>query len=268
MSTMRRTFMVGGVAMSVISQSPASARGAEESRFLWPNNKAAAVSLTYDDGLNSQLENAVPALERRGLRATFFLTPENMQARVRDWQAVATKGHEIADHTFHHPCALKGYSADRFELEELKPTEQYLDEYFGGGLRTYAYPCGVIELGPGDQLTGELNYIQTLRHRFLAARAADGDPNDPRLVARNRYQLQAIAPTFERDDPALALSYIRKAIAWRRWAILIFHDVLATRVGEGDTTVATHDLILDRLSHSDIWCAPMGEVFSHLVKRL
>ena len=266
MPATRRTFVVGGVSMSVICSSPGFAHSAKSSRFSWPNNKAAAVSLTYDDGLDSQLENAVPALDRRGLKATFFLTPENMQARVGDWQAVERNGHEMADHTFHHPCALKGYSADRFELEELKPTEQYLDEHFGrGGRRTYAYPCGVIELGPGDQLTGELNYIRTLRRRFMAARAADGDPNDPHLVARNRYQLQAIAPTFERDDPALALSYIRKAISWRRWAILIFHDVLAVRIGEGDTTVATHNLILERLSRPDIWCAPMGEVFSHLV---
>jgi peptidoglycan/xylan/chitin deacetylase (PgdA/CDA1 family) len=266
MSITRRTFAVGGVSMSVISSSSSFAHGAKNPRVWWPDNKAAAVSLTYDDGLDSQLENAVPALERLGLKATFFLTPENMQARVRDWQAVAKKGHEIADHTFHHPCALKGYSADRFEREELEPTERYLDDQFGPGPRTYAYPCGVIELGPGGQLEGELTYIRMLRGRFIAARAADGDPNDPRLVAHERYQLKAIAPTFDRDDPAIALRYVQKTVSWRRWAILIFHNVLAARMGEGDTTIATHDRILERVSRPDIWCAPMGEVFSHLVK--
>ena len=37
------------------------------------------VSLTYDDGLNSQLDNAVPALDRHGFKATFFLTEDNIR---------------------------------------------------------------------------------------------------------------------------------------------------------------------------------------------
>jgi hypothetical protein len=33
----------------------------------WPNGAVAAVSLGYDDGLNSQLDHVVPALNKRGL---------------------------------------------------------------------------------------------------------------------------------------------------------------------------------------------------------
>ena len=33
-------------------------------RTLWPRGKSGAVSLTYDDGLDSQLDLAVPALEK------------------------------------------------------------------------------------------------------------------------------------------------------------------------------------------------------------
>ena len=39
----------------------------------------AAVSLAYDDALDSQLDNAIPALDRHGLRATFYLTAGNIQ---------------------------------------------------------------------------------------------------------------------------------------------------------------------------------------------
>jgi len=40
----------------------------------WPNNKKAVVVLTYDDGLNSQLNVAIPQLDSLHLTATFFLT--------------------------------------------------------------------------------------------------------------------------------------------------------------------------------------------------
>ncbi len=39
----------------------------------WPGSYRAAVSLSFDDGLRSQLEVAVPILDRAGLRATFYL---------------------------------------------------------------------------------------------------------------------------------------------------------------------------------------------------
>lgn len=256
----RRMFLSAGTVSVALAPAPALAR-----RRVWPSGARAAVSLTYDDGLDSQLQNAIPALDARGLKGTFFLTEENMQARLKDWQAVAAEGHEIGDHTVSHPCALKRYSADRFAREEIAPAETFLNANFGsGGERIFAFPCGVIDLGRGPQLSTQLRYISLLRRRFIAARAADGDPNDPRQVGRDRYVLQAVAPTFDRDDPRLAITYMRKALAWGFWAILIFHDVLPHRVGEGDTSIASHDTILDWIKAQPLWCAPMGRVLREL----
>jgi hypothetical protein len=103
-----------------------------------------------------------------------------------------------------------------------------------------------------------------LRHTFVAARAADGDPNDPRRAGRDRYVLQAIAPTYDRDDPRLATDYLRKAMRRGFWAILIFHDVVPKRIGKGDTSIASHDLILDWIKDQPIWCAPMRSVLRAL----
>src|ERR1700710_1241628 len=80
---------------------------------VWPDGARAAVSLTYDDGLNSQLDNAVPELKRLGMKATFFLTEDNAHWRLADWEALARDGNEVANHTMTHPCALSGFSADR-----------------------------------------------------------------------------------------------------------------------------------------------------------
>jgi peptidoglycan/xylan/chitin deacetylase (PgdA/CDA1 family) len=257
----RRSLAAGGLGMSVaLVAAPAWAR-----RSPWPGDALAAVSLTYDDGLDSQLDYAVPALDARGFKATFFLTEENMAARLRDWQAVAADGHEIGDHTVDHPCDLRRYSAARFAREEIAGAERFLDSNFGPDRdRVYAFPCGVIDLGRGPQLKTQLRYISVLRPAFAAARAADGDPNDPRKVRRDRYALQAIAPTFDRDDPALAINYVRKAVRWGFWAILIFHEVLPKRLGEGDTSIASHDLILDWIKGQPVWCAPMRSVLREL----
>src|SRR5471032_2868792 len=115
----------GGVTLSGLMGQPAQAR-------IWPNGAKGAVSLTYDDGYDSQLENAAPLLDRLGLKATFFLTVENIDERLPDWQALARNGHEIGNHTSTHPCKLHGYSAERFLKEQIEPAEQYLHVNFPG----------------------------------------------------------------------------------------------------------------------------------------
>jgi len=223
------------------------------------------VSLTYDDGLNSQLDNVVPALGRFGLKATFFLTGVNIAPRVEDWRLVGEGGHEIGDHTVHHLCRLASVSPTKFDRQEIEDMEAYLAANFDKGrVPIFAYPCGVLELGRGGVMEEELRYVRFLKERFIAARAAVGAPNDPRLVPARRYALQATAPTYYRDDPRLAIDYVRSAMRDGRWAILIFHNVFGTRRGEGDTSVRTHEAILGWLTAQPVWCAPMGQVLREL----
>ena len=63
-----------------------------------------AVSFTFDDGCQSQITNAVPALKARNIHATFFLydvggTFSNNKAA---WIDVAKAGNEIANHSLNH----------------------------------------------------------------------------------------------------------------------------------------------------------------------
>ena len=264
MGLTRRAFGVGSALAAATSGiGTASARG--RGRFPWPDGKRAAVSLAYDDGLDSQLENVIPELDAFGLKATFFLTKENMETRLADWVAVAGKGHEIGDHTVHHPCRLKSYSADSFAAEEIAPMERFLDENFGARRpRTYAYPCGFTGLGRGDVGERWRRYRSVVAPTFLAARTVDGDPNDPRKALTNRYLLNAFEPTYDHDDPRFAGAYVRKAMARGGWAILNFHEVLEARKGEGDTSKDVHHIILAWLVSQPVWCAPIGEVFDYV----
>lgn len=57
---------------------------------LWPNGARAAVVLTYDDALESQLANVVPALDAANFKATFFLSGLQ-QKDVDRWRDVAAR---------------------------------------------------------------------------------------------------------------------------------------------------------------------------------
>ncbi len=89
-------------------------RGTEDLSGIWPEEThQAAVSLTFDDGGPTQLSRAIPEMEKRGLRATFYLCPrgDDYAERLAPWKEIAARGHEIGNHTLSHTCStnLKTY---------------------------------------------------------------------------------------------------------------------------------------------------------------
>lgn len=235
----------------------------------WPGGARAAVSLTYDDGLNSQLDNALPELKRLGMKATFFLTQDNAHWRLADWEALARDGNEVANHTMTHPCALSGYSAARLASAEVDPMEGYLDAHFGADReRTFAYPCGYLGIGRGARHARYARYRRVLeRDGVVAARTTAGGPNRPEDAVADPLHLHAFEPTYDGDGVAPAIRYLNETVAQGGWAILVFHDVLPKWRTDGDASVATHNKILQHIAALDVWCAPMGQVFDYVESR-
>jgi peptidoglycan/xylan/chitin deacetylase (PgdA/CDA1 family) len=259
-----------GLAASMLAGAPLAAAG-HAVVPTWPNGARAAVSLTYDDGLDSQLDNAVGPLEATGLKATFFVTRDNAEARAEDWARLARSGgHEFGNHTVTHPCDLRPYTAESFARRELLPMDAWLDEHTGRNpKRLYAYPCSATDLGPGDANQQLARYEALLRTTgFRGARTCDeDDPNSLRYARADPYRLRASATTSDRDDPALAIAYVRDAMERGDWAILVFHDILESRTAPGETSIATHDAVLSWLTTQPVWCAPMGQVLDHIAAR-
>lgn len=244
-------------------------QAATQRRKVWPGGAKAAVSLTYDDALNSQLDNAVPELKRLGIKATFFLTEANAHWRLADWEALALDGNEVANHTMTHPCALEAYGAKRLENAEIDPMEGYLDSHFGAGReRTFAYPCGYLGVGRGGRHERFARYRRILeRDDVVAARTTAGGPNRPEVAAVDPLHLHAFEPTYEGDAVAPAIRYLDEAVALGGWAILVFHEVIPKWHSDGDASVATHKEILAYVAALDVWCAPMGQVFDYVRAR-
>ncbi|HCM48361.1 MAG TPA: polysaccharide deacetylase, partial [Colwellia sp.] len=74
--------------------------------LFWPNNAKAAVRIAYDDALNSQLDYALPTLNKLNLKRTFYLTLNSptVAERLTDWREVAQQGHELGNHSINHAC--------------------------------------------------------------------------------------------------------------------------------------------------------------------
>lgn len=121
----------------------------------WKDDKAAAFSVGGDDSLRSQLDFAIPAMDQRGLRGTWWVNPgrggsHNFKkqddawancwiARYDDWKAAAARGHDFANHTMHHLGATDYHNADDEIREaariirETNPRQKLLLFQRGGG---------------------------------------------------------------------------------------------------------------------------------------
>jgi peptidoglycan/xylan/chitin deacetylase (PgdA/CDA1 family) len=259
---------IGAGLTALVLSGPAAARARALAGPAWPGAARAAVSLTYDDGLDSQLDNAAGPLAAAKLRATFFLTRDNAEARLADWVALARSGgHEVGNHTVTHPCDLSRYTAASFARREIAPMDDWLDDHFGRNPgRLFAYPCSITDLGPGSANQQLARYEALLKASgFRGARTCDeDDPNSPRYARADPYRLRASAITSDRDDPNLAIAYVQGAMKRGDWAILVFHEILKKRNGQGDTSIATHQTVLNWLVSQPVWCAPMGQVLDHI----
>ena len=101
--------------------------------------------LTFDDGHVSNLSEALPVLERAGVRARFFITAgwTGARAEYMDWPALrelATAGHEIGAHGMTHTLLTH---CDAAGLErELGGARKVLEDGLGQAVTTMSLPGG------------------------------------------------------------------------------------------------------------------------------
>lgn len=142
----------------------------------WPNGATTAISLSYDDAIDSQLDHAVPALDRHGFKASFYMvmSSETLQTRLQEWREVAAAGHELGNHTLFHPCSASlpdrdwvapYHDMDQRTVEQMRQevltANAFLRAIDGRTLRTFTPPCG-------DLLASGENYLPAVADEFVA----------------------------------------------------------------------------------------------------
>ena len=229
----------------------------------WPKGARAAVVLTYDDALSSQLDRAVPVLDRAGLKATFFLARVK-GADVPRWRAAAARGHELANHTMFHPCSAASYPEDpRYTTEaytpasllrEIQQQNVLLTALDGKTRRGFATPCGQTRAGGAD-------YLQPLRASGLVSyvRSAAWTPADlgvdPSAMDVMNVPARSFAETA--SGPEL-IAFAQEAEATGGLAVYLFHGVGGDYLQVSD---AAHRELVDwlRAHRKDVWVTTLQE---------
>jgi len=256
----------GGAATSGPSPSAGTPGSAKQSApWIWPSNALAAVSLTYDDGNASQLDETIPELEAAGFRGSFYLhiARPDMQARVSEWRAAHQRGHEMGNHTVRHaargepyikrdgrlpawmPLPTLEHFTPQMIADEVTAAADWLDKNIGPDPdRTFAYPCNAVAIGdPPD----EPSYAAAiLRHHFAARGGVEPAVNDPRIVKL----LRIAAFDGDGNDPAPLIAPCKQALAVGGWTVLSFHA----------TERVSHQALIAHLRANRYWVAPVKTV--------
>jgi peptidoglycan/xylan/chitin deacetylase (PgdA/CDA1 family) len=196
--------------------------------FVWPQGKRAAVSLTFDDARPSQVDAGIPILDRYGVKATFYLSPPNIEQRQEAWRLAAAHGHEMGNHTLTHPCtgnfpwsqanALEEKTLADLDAEMLQANEVIRDQV-GVQPRSFAYPCGQKYVGRGEGLQ---SYVPLVARHYVAGRGfRDETVNNPYFCDLS----QAMGVDSDDQDYKKLKVWLDRAVQEGGWLICASHDV-------------------------------------------
>ena len=248
---------------------PVVALPAPVDSFRWPHGAKAAVTLTYDDALDSQFAFVAPDLQQRGLHGTFFVLGENIDGEnMAEWREVSAEGNELASHTITHPC--QDAEAARFTASqmnrELDDSVVLLKQLTGKpGPFNFAYPCGERMFGPPGR---PIDYSALVSRRFPAARVAGGIIMDPLHDPLDA--VPGITPDlpFEDHDGSSLIERVRQAEQRGGWIVFIFHAV-GERDGYRPTSREAHAQLIDYLAQNReaVWTGTFAEVSSYITAK-
>jgi peptidoglycan/xylan/chitin deacetylase (PgdA/CDA1 family) len=189
------------------------------------------VSLTFDDGLRCQIENALPILDGYGIRATFFLVANQdptheswnhkhdwwkidwSKADIANLKTLINNGHEIGSHSVtHHPQKMQDNPS-----AEARDSKQRIEDWLETEVTSFCYP-----------------YYRS--HAYLADAVKDaayeqarGGGTSPLYRPRGPFYKVPGEASFDRFNvDCRQISANEKVSKWMRpgcWHILTFHAI-------------------------------------------
>lgn len=228
------------------------------------NNKSCAVVLTYDDSIDADLDNAIPALDSLKLKGTFYLigSSEEVHRRMAEWRLAAKHGHELGNHSMFHPCDgtlpgrsfvsagndLSKYTLSR-TVEEVRATNILLKAIDGKDKRTFAYPCG-------DRKIGDIYFYEQLKNDFAGARGTNAGMQTPDKIKLDNINCYAI----NGQSAEYMINLVKQAQQTHTLLVFLFHGVGGghhLNVGLNEHSQLLHYL---QAHENEIWIAPLVDV--------
>lgn len=231
----------------------------------WPGGAKAAVSLAYDDALDSQLDIAIPALDQHGLKGSFYLQLSNpaVEKRIEEWRAAARRGHELGNHTLFHQCSRSqpdrawvqaNRDLDSTSVEQMRDqiavANTMLYAIDGQRERTFTTPCG-------ESLAAGRNYLPSVAAWFVGVKTGSGSGVIASMENLDPHAVPVLAPVGLSGAQLIAI--VQQAAERGTMANFTFHGV------GGDyltTSAAAHEELLSYLAaHRDIyWTATFRDI--------
>lgn len=223
--------------------------------FAWPEGRQAAVNLAYDDALDSQLDAAIPALDRHGFKGSFYLTlgAEAVRLRMDDWRHAARNGHELGNHSLFHQCSGAGegrewvrpeHDLDHTSVAQMREqvllANTVLHALDGSTEFTFTAPCG-------DRMARDGDYVAALQGHFLGIKLIGGVVQDMRTL--DPAATPVVAPVGL--DGAQLIALVDEAARRGTMVGFTFHGIGGDHL---QTSVEAHDALLAYLdTHRDVF---------------
>lgn len=153
-------------------------------------------AITFDDGYQNFLDEALPLLDRHGWKAAIFVTSGDVgkggMLDVDDLRAIKAHGHLVLNHTQQHPHLVRQHEGEsrtqwlqRIE-QEITGAQAQLESWLGESLpKILAYPYGEHD-SEVRALLQRLGYIGVGQHTGALDAAVDWQ-QVPRIPVNRRY---------------------------------------------------------------------------------
>lgn len=240
--------------------------------FDYPAGARNAVSLSFDDGSASQVQHAMPLLDRLGVSATFYVLPYHIRHQLSLWQQAVKSGHEIGNHTSSHTCTgnfrwLRNRDAGLEQVDlafiqrDLQASQADLQRLLGVTPRHFAYPCGQTFVGRGKEVR---SYVPLIAEHFVTGRTWHNETgNDPdyadfaqlsgiKIDGLNFEQLKELVEKHREQD---------------KWLILVGHEVGVAGPYTTDLTALEQLIRYLQDPANGYWLAPVGEVATYITSQ-
>jgi len=238
--------------------------------FTWPQGNVAAISLSFDDGRYSQVEVGTALLDSLNTKVTFYVVPRAVEERLEGWKKAVASGHEIGNHSLHHPCsgnflwarnhALENYTLDSMEVELTKAND-LIQKQLGVRPHVFAYPCGQKFVGRGNNTK---SYVPLVARMFMTGRGfLEETANDPSFT--DFAQITGI--DMDGKDFEQILPYLQQATKNGQWVVLAGHEM-----GEGGAQTTRLSMLRKLIAYAQdpankIWIAPVGTISNYIQKQ-
>jgi len=234
----------------------------------WPDNKKAAISLTFDDAINCQFTIALPMLNKYGFKSTFFIIASFVQPQLKGWQPVidaAASGHEIASHTVTHPH-MHGLGADSIAWQ-FAECNRLISKYLPSKKDfSLAYPYG-----DGGNATDFERVVRQIAEKYYTGARATRNNRLP----YNSYDFAKTADDYDKVNSDIMGDstsnsnlpmHLYQTIQAGGWYVVLYHGIETGWLIVKKDVFAKHLEAIDARK-ADLWIAPFGDVIKYHKER-